>query len=104
MKKIIKFDSKAQRELYKFSLFIQKDFLGLITKLEKDGRLNFPEAKKLTRNLFEIRIKSSGQYRGFYGYAQGQFIIILHFFHKKSQKTPTKNLRLAERRLRQYGQ
>ncbi len=102
MKKIINFDKNAQKELNKFDIVVQREFAGLIKKLEADGKLNFPEAKKLKNNLFEIRIKINGAYRGFYGYIKGTTIIILHFFHKKSQKTPTKNLKLAENRLKQY--
>lgn len=102
MKKIVRFDSKAQKELYKLDILVQREFTGLIIKLEKDGKLNFPEAKKIDNNLFEIRVKLGGAYRGFYGYMEGDYIVILHFFHKKSQKTPSKNLKLTLRRLKQY--
>ncbi len=30
------------------------------------------------------------------------FIVILHFFQKKTQKTPLKNINLAKERLRRY--
>ena len=102
MEKVVKIDERAVKELKKFDLVVQKDFLGLITKLEKKGRLEIPEAKKITRNIFELRIQTGGAFRGFYAYIKNDYIMILHFFRKKSQKTPTKNLKLAERRLKAY--
>lgn len=58
--------------------------------------------KKIGRNLFEIRVKVNGEYRGFYAYVLNNVIVILHFFKKKSQKSPLRDLRLAERRLNDY--
>ncbi len=104
MKKIVRFDRRAKKELFKFDLNVQKEFISIVRKLEIDGKLNFPEAKKIGNNLFEIRIKLNGAYRGFYGYIEGSNIVILHFFRKKSQKAPIRNLKLALRRLKQYEQ
>lgn len=102
MKKQIVIDERAEREMRKFSLTVQEEFGKLFAYLREYGRLEFPEAKKLSKNLFEIRIILSGTYRGFYGYAGEKYIVILHVFRKKTQKTPLKNLRVAERRLKEY--
>ena len=64
--------------------------------------MDFPQAKKITKDLFEIRIKLQGEYRGFYAYLGKLDIVILHFFRKKTQKTPIKDLEVAKRRLRLY--
>ena len=61
-----------------------------------------PEAKKIDHNLYEIRISLEGAYRGFYAYIEKEFVMILHLFRKKGQKTPLKNLKLARRRLKNY--
>jgi len=102
MKKQILIDERAEKELRKFSLEVQREFEERLDYLREYGKLEFPEAKKLSKNLFEIRIKLSGAYRGFYGYAGEKYIVILHVFRKKTQKTPLKNLKVTERRLREY--
>lgn len=102
MKKLVIVDYRAEGELYSFSKRIQFEFKGYFRALELKGRLEFPEAKKLGRNLYEIRVSLKGQYRGFYAYIKDDKVVVLHLFRKKSQKTPIKNLKLAERRLREY--
>ena len=103
MKKILKIDARAERELREFSENVQLEFEGYFDTLRVEGRLEFPEAKKFDRDLFEIRIKLEGAYRGFYAYIGKEVIVILHFFRKKSQKAPLKNVKIAKRRLREYG-
>lgn len=104
MRKTIHYDERAIRELQKFTKEVQEDFIALITLLEEQGKLEPPDGKKIRKNLFEIRITGKDVYRGFYAYFQENYIIILHFFQKKTQKTPLRNLKLAERRLKEYGQ
>ncbi|MCX6816872.1 MAG: type II toxin-antitoxin system RelE/ParE family toxin [Candidatus Beckwithbacteria bacterium] len=101
MKKIY-YDKNADKELAEFSISVQKVFLSLINILKTTGKLEFPVTKKLEKNLYEIRVKLQGEFRGFYAYMGKEFIVILHFFHKKTQKTPLKNLKTAKRRLKQY--
>lgn len=49
---------------------------------------------------FELRIKdSSGQYRVFYYTKVNDALLVFHFFKKKSQATPKKELELAKKRL-----
>lgn len=102
MKKNIKYDKNATEELKEFNLFVQRDLIAIIDILKNKGRLEYPEGKKLTKNIFEIRLKRNGAFRGFYAYIIENSVIILHFFRKKSQKTPNKNLKLAEKRLKKY--
>ena len=102
MKKSIFVDKNAEKELRDFSEEVQLEFEAYFKILELEGKLDFPHAKKVTRDLFEIRIKLKGEYRGFYAYVGKLDIVILHFFRKKTQKTPIKELELAQRRLKQY--
>jgi phage-related protein len=52
--------------------------------------------------LFELRIKAQeGIARVFYGVLVGKKIIILHCFIKKTQKTPSKELKIAKNRLKE---
>lgn len=102
MRKGIFYDKGAVEELRKFSEEVQKEFQAYIALLASEGRLEFPDARKVTRKLFEIRVIQEGTYRSFYAYLKGQYIVILHFFQKKTQKTPLKNIKIAEQRLKKY--
>jgi phage-related protein len=53
-----------------------------------------PQIKKLQSNLYELRIKSKLNIRAFYTIFNNEYYI-LHIFKKKTQKTPTKELKIA---------
>jgi phage-related protein len=102
MQKKIFFDKNSERELKRFSRPVQQTFLAYMQVLSELGRLEPPDAKKLTQDLFEIRVRKQGSYRGFYAYIQNDYIVILHFFHKKTQKTPINHIKIAQSRLQKY--
>ena len=102
MKKNIFVDKNAHKELREFSEEVQLAFEAYFKILELEGKLDFPQARKVTKDLFEIRVKLKGEYRGFYAYIGKLDIVVLHFFRKKTQKTPIRELELAQRRLKQY--
>lgn len=54
--------------------------------------------KKLTTNLWELR---AGRFRLLYGLVEGK-AIITNLFLKKTQKTPKRELELAQKRLKEY--
>ena len=63
----------------------------------------YPHVKKLTgTNLWEYRILGSDSIRIFYVSMTGKIFLILHGFKKKKQKTPTKEIKIAEERLEEY--
>ena len=75
----------------------------LITLLQNHGNLlRMPYSKKLTNNIFELRIKGSKTIRILYAFGPEKTIYLLHGFKKKTQKTPVREIRLAEKRLRRY--
>lgn len=102
MGKKIFFDDNAQREFDEFTKEVQKEFVSYLDVLKEEGRLAPPEGKKIGKKLFEIRVTKEGTYRGLYAYVWKEFIVLLHFFQKKTQKTPLKNLKRAQKRLRRY--
>lgn len=102
MEKIIKIDYRAEKELNDFSEDVYYKFEGLIKILRIDGRIGQPDGKKIGTNLFEIRVKINGEYRGLYAYIKLNRIVILCFFRKKTQKTPLKLIKLAKNRLKEY--
>jgi phage-related protein len=102
VKKVIKIDERADKELISFSQEVQAKFFALFTVLEKEGFLKEPFAKKINNNLFEIRVKFKGQWRAIYAYIKKKEIIILSVFNKKTQKINKKEINKAEKRLKEY--
>lgn len=93
---------------------VEEDILGLPPKLQarmirllelmaKHGaNLGEPHTKAMGDGLFEIRAKArEGIARGLFCYMDGQSIVILHVFIKKSNKTPRKDIELARKRMRE---
>lgn len=63
----------------------------------------YPHIKKLTgSDLWEYRILGSDSIRVFYVSITGKTFLILHGFKKKKQKTPAKEIRIAEERFQEY--
>lgn len=64
-----------------------------------------PYLKPITgsRKLFEIRIKDkSNIHRIFYFAFTGKKLVLLHGFTKKTEKTPGREIAIAERRMEEY--
>jgi len=56
-----------------------------------------------TTGLFEIRVEvGSDIYRVFSFFDEGKIIILINGFQKKTQKTPKKEIRMAEKLKKQY--
>lgn len=102
MRKTVYLDSKAKKSLDKLPHDVQEEFYARFLVLEQEGKLEMPYAKKLNKQLFEIRVKVDNIYRGFYAYLNSDQIVILHIFNKKTQKTPLKEVLLATKRLAAY--
>ncbi len=72
--------------------------------LELGANLGMPHTKALHDGLFELRIKAKeGIARTFYCTQVGKRIIVLHVFVKKTQKIPTKELKIAIERLKEVS-
>ena len=64
--------------------------------------LGEPRTQAFGDGLFELRLKGAeGIARVFYGTLVGQRIVMLHSFIKKSDKTPLRHRRIAEKRLKE---
>lgn len=100
MKKTVRVDKRAYKELRKFPPEVYRKFTALFDLLEDNGKLEEPFAKKLKgEKLFEIRVRHQGQWRAVYSYLSGDFIIVLCAFKKKAQKTPLEQISKAHKRL-----
>ena len=73
--------------------------LRSIDLLEKYGpRIGMPHSKKISRGLYELRIRGRQEIRLVYS-VRKQEIVLLHGFRKQTQRTPKKEIATAQKRL-----
>lgn len=76
--------------------------IELIEELERIPEIYLKHIE-LTDGLYEIRIKMAGEiYRIFCFFDRGKLIILANGFHKKTQKTPTKEIERALKIMEEY--
>ncbi|WP_416423335.1 type II toxin-antitoxin system RelE/ParE family toxin [Pseudomonas sp. App30] len=78
-------------------------YFALTDRMELHGpNLGEPHSKAFGEGLFELRLKSAeGIARAFYCTLVNKRIVVLHSFVKKTDKTPVKDRRLAETRMKE---
>ena len=76
----------------------QEAIEALLTELCQKGYLPPPFSRKLkgVEKLWELR---PGKHRVIYFYYQGNKAVLLHAFKKQSQKTPEKEINVAQQRM-----
>jgi phage-related protein len=89
-KKVIKFVNEQPEG-------IQNGYLQIVNMLEKAGYLVEPFGKKLEKDLFEIRVRHEQNIRIFYFYHVDDIVYGVHGFVKKTQQTPTCELKTARK-------
>ena len=79
------------------------DFLRLIGMMEEHGAdLRLPHSRAMGDGLFELRCKGAeGIGRALYCTIVDRQVIILHSFIKKTQETPSTEIRVARKRLKE---
>lgn len=72
--------------------------------LERLGtQLGMPHVRRLQGSeLWELRVRGGTEYRVFYVAMSGRQLVLLHGFRKQSQRTPLREIRVAEQRLADY--
>ncbi|HJZ04344.1 MAG TPA: type II toxin-antitoxin system RelE/ParE family toxin [Patescibacteria group bacterium] len=71
---------------------------------EVGPRIREPHSKPIpqVRGLFELRKESNKKlYRAFY-FRDGSKFIVVHIFRKQGERTPPKEIKLAEKRMEDY--
>lgn len=77
---------------------IHAKYLRLIDLLSENGPfLRMPYCKKITQHLFELRTSGKSPLRVIYVDIKGTYVL-LHAFQKKTNKTPTKEIEIADAR------
>ena len=87
-------------EVEKFILALEKQTVAKVIRtvdlLEKfEHKLGLPHSKKVSKDLFELRIRGKQEIRLFYCF-HNKSIHLLNGFVKKSQKIPKKELNKDE--------
>jgi len=97
------YSESLQQELMALPAGIQARYIHLTERMITYGaNLGMPHTKAIKNGLFELRMKSKeGIGRVFYCTLVNKRIVMLHSFVKKSQKTPTNDIRLATSRMRE---
>ena len=78
-------------------------YVGLSRRMVEFGpNLGEPHTKAFGEGLFELRLKGAeGIARVFFCTLVGRRIVMLHSFIKKSEKTPPRERRIAETRMKE---
>jgi phage-related protein len=99
--KIEYYNDKLSRVILKLPSGLLARYVHITDLMIQFGpNLGMPHTRSMGEKLFEIRLKSrEGIGRVFYCTKRGKRIIMLHFCKKKSQKTPSKELKIARERL-----
>ena len=91
----------VDNELERLPEDMRSRFVRVTALLEQFGpkQVGMPHIKSLGGKLWEIRVSGrDGIARGIYVIAVSKKIVILHVFIKKSQKTPSAALNIAQQR------
>lgn len=94
----IRFYSNVDQQILSMPPKIQARMLRILELMEKHGaNIGPPHTESIGDGLFEIRAKAQeGIGRSLFCYLSGKQIVILHSFIKKSQKTPRRDIQLAQ--------
>jgi len=99
--------SSGKEIIYNYIESLDKDTENRITTFIRKFRDDYrfrqePYCKKVSKNIFEIRIKAKDCYRVLYAFLYKDTVVLLHIFKKKTNKIPKKDLKLAINRLKSY--
>jgi phage-related protein len=97
------YSQEVQEDIMNLPVTLQARYIGLTDRIIQYGpNLGSPHTDAFGGGLFELRLKGAeGIARVFFCTMVGQEIIMLHSFIKKTQKTPSKELKLAKQRMRE---
>lgn len=97
-------DTPVNEFILSLEIKAQSKVRDTIKLLQEFGiRLGLPHIKKLTgTDLWELRILGSDSIRVLYITTSGKTFLLLHGFKKKKDKTPPKEIKVAEDRLAEF--
>jgi phage-related protein len=101
--KITYYNDSVQNEILALPAGLLARYIKYSDRMEIFGPdLGMPHTRALGDRLFELRLKAQeGIARVLYCTVIGRRIVILHQFIKKSDKTPSRELSIARRRMKE---
>lgn len=98
------YDKKVMQSILEWPPGIKAKLVRIVELIEEFGprQVGIPHTKPMGQGLFEIRAKGKeGIGRAFFCMEKKQIIIILSGYIKKTQKTPKREIELAQKRMRE---
>ncbi len=97
------YNERVKQQVMSLPAGILADYIHLTDLMQYHGaNLQMPHSRAMGGGLFELRAKGKeGIGRVFYCTQVGRTIVILHSFVKKTNTTPTADLQLARKRLKE---
>ena len=101
--KIIYYNEKLEKEIFKLPDTLLARFIRMTEVMQEFGpNIGMPHTRTMGDGLFELRLKGKeGISRIFYCTLVRNNICLLHSIIKKTQKTPHKDLQLAQFRMKE---
>lgn len=102
---IVYYSDRVQSEIDALPKTLIARYLRLSDRMRIFGPdLGMPHSRAMTGGLFELRIMGAeGIARVFYCTAIGHRIVMLHSFIKKTSRTPSTELAIARRRMKEVN-
>lgn len=97
------YSESIQKEILTLPAGFLARYLRYSDRMELYGpNLGMPHTRAMREGLFELRIQAAeGILRVFYCTIVGRKIVMLHQFIKKTDKTPSRELNIARRRMKE---
>ena len=97
------YNRKLKLQVLAFPKGVLANFLHIAEQIEEFGpQTGMPYTRKIAPGLFEIRAKGKeGIARVLYCGLEGRELVVLNAFVKKTQKTPRKEIVLAQKRMKE---
>jgi phage-related protein len=97
-------DGRIQAEIDALPLDVRSRYLRIVDLIQSEGleKVREPYVKHLEGKLWETRMSGrDGIARAIYVTAVGRRVVVVHAFIKKTERTPSRALRIAEQRAKE---
>lgn len=97
------YNARVKKDIEDWPVSILADYTRIVELLMEFGpHLRMPHSRSMGGGLFELRPRGrEGIGRGLYCFVEGQRVVMLHAFIKKTQDTPAQELKIARKRMKE---
>lgn len=101
--KVVFFSDRVEAEINSLPAGFVARFVRYAERMEIYGpNLGMPHTRPVGDGLFELRLKAAeGIARVFFCTVVGRQVVVLHQYVKKSEKTPKRELKIAQDRMKE---